>query len=705
MNSVSLGAAGALRVDEKFHIESLIRANGTDAHVLESTCFAIADDKGRVARLDSDFTVKKSKRTFLGANYKLVCDSVPAKISVTAVTPFLYGKFSQIPAALFSFKIKNTSKKKRTFCFGALAENCSEDSLHEVFRNDGLSGVQLGPASKLSVQSGFLTQCIALECDAKTASYVSGDAPFAAFCEMLCSGRVEAGKWSLPTDKACAAVFRSIEVPAGESVTLNAIYAWYEPNLEIRNEAGESLRFKCGVASAFNSSKSVASYVLKNAKEILLQAELLSSAVESCLNKLMPEYDCFKALEDIYLSAPLRFDEFGNGKMFYKNPFVAPSIYAKSAPCLLESFAYLDADYVSGLLNWQLQYCVSEDGKVTDLPRLSDKVLHFECENAEAYEKQLSMIFLTYKLVSLGCEEFVASVWNRLLSVWKYLQSTLNVDEEAYLVHDSDGVCDVFKTCMYILGAICMMKLAASAEEHGFADAYETIVDEGLGFIRKRAFNGKFYSEFYPMTTEKTERCSLKQVIPFVIANLLGICLVDEKQLEVALGNIYAINYNDADVEHCGVKLYSDSDEIDADAEELYMLALMQTSKMNLASLVGKARLQRGLTFGNHYLFPILEAINQCDYCFEDKKLKIGEDNSILFRGNSLILLQRKKSVNVIVFGEPIRLSRISGLMGKIKNVCVADTEYMFLQKGDSVYFKSMLTLKEGEILNINFNK
>ncbi len=705
MFTVRLGADGALKIDEKFHTTFLKRAEKDAAYSFDSPCFAISDDKGRVARLDSDFTVKKCKRTFLGAVYKLASDSVPVKITATAITPHKFGEQLRIPAALLSFKIKNTSKKKRAFCFGAMVENCSEDSLHERIQKNTWGGVLLGPASKLSVHSGYLTQCIAIEGNANAVCYIDKTDAYARFCEMLRSGTAESSGCLLPSGKAYAAAMIQLEIPAGESVVLNTVYAWYAPNLEYTTEKGENLRFKCSYAACFDSSKAVAEYALKNAKHILLQSGCISSVIENSLDRIVSAEEYFEALEDIYFSVPFRFDEYGNGKMFYKNPFGTRFIYAKTEDCPVNALAYFNAEAAWELLNWQLEGYARTDGIVADLPRLCDNVLFFGIKDEVGFERQFSLIFRACRLISFGYGEISASAWNGLVAVWRKIQSMLAICDGSFLVHNADGVCDVFKTCMYILAAICMRKLAVCAGEREFADALESVAEKGQEFIKNRAFNGRFYAEFYPNSCDKTERCSLKQVIPFAIANALGTCLSAPKQLVVALENIYAFNYSEISAEQCGVKMYSDSDEIDASVELLYMLALMQCGKMNLASLIYKARILRGEKIELSYFIPILEAMHKSTYSYEDMRLRIGSSGAVLFRGSSAILIDLKKGFNVRVFGAPIQICSISGISGKVKRICFGDTEYMFTQKDDTVFLKSTIALSEEDMLIISLYK
>ncbi|MBQ4159471.1 MAG: hypothetical protein IJD83_00920 [Clostridia bacterium] len=702
MSRFWIGGSGALCVDEKMHIHSLVRQNGEKAQKLTDMRFAICDDKGRTYVLDEDFSEVKCKQALLGASYKFSDAAFSAKISASAVTPFGFGKDAHIPAAAFLFKIKNTSKKKRIYTFAAMAENFLGDTLQEQIATKYGRGVHMSSASTLSVCSDYMTHCLLSDCETHTVRYLERDNARESFIESLRGGNEEDRKYGIPAQRDCAAVYCSFALESGESKTVRMVYAWYVPNMQV--SLGEQrLLVKDLHLDAFTDSAAVADYVLENWNRFIESSRQCTKAIRTNVGVGAFERAIFDNLHTIQNAYDYVLAEQGASKLFMKNQYGAQKLFVQTAEALFPATVYFDFDAEVQAIEWAIQYALESDGKYNGLPCIETTEKTIE----QQVLSQFSLIWRVYRLYVLsGDLNYITRFWDKAEQILRYanIAGWVRAGEAVIGFENDEGFTySLMLTNAYLLSLMCVQKMAELTQQSESATEYAKLIADGQGFVRRNFFNGQFFNESYP-TEEEKGRCGIQQLLPVCIGKTLGLEVTDVGQNAIALENIYVQNYlGDEDCGVYGVKVYSDEEAFDAGAELLYAETLLQADKTYLASLVCKAQYVRESESHKNTAESIfVNALFGTGYDAVERSLHIDKAGLLCFAKNAFIYTTEEKMKTVRVCGEPIKIDSLyyAG-KGKISRVFYGEMELLFVRDGDAVHLNAPLVLSEGEELRI----
>lgn len=701
MGSYAIGADGALYMDEKVNIHALNRPDRVTKHLLEKTSFAIGDGKGKV-RLLADFSEIKCRQAFLGASYKLSDKAFPAKINLWAVTPFGFEQDAHLPAAAFLLKIKNDSKKKRTYTFGFAAENVSKDNFHQIIRTEHGCGVQLGSASMLSVQAGYMTQCFLTDGDAQCVRYLQRENQTEAFLDAVKKGIVADLDYTMPGDGDCAAMLQTFTLEAGESKLVRLVYAWYAPNMQFGQENGSDLLFKNAYAQRFSDSANVADYVLKHWKRLFGFSRAVTDAVRACADSKTFEQTAFDNFRSVCTAMPYRLDEIGNAKVFYKNSFGAPTVFAKADfETLFPATVYFDFEGEVDEVCWIFEYGISEQGQCLGIQSVTEERQFFE--NTAPESMHMSLIWRVYRLYLLsGDVSYIERFWDKLKQIAGYINVSGWVQNgECVFTSETSDVS--LMTNYYILSLLCMEKMSALLGEAALSAEYAKLASYGKAYVKRNLFNGRFYMNKYP-AAEAEEMCSAYQILPMFIGHALGLCIADVGQYMIAIENIYLLNFSESAL---GVKASAGDAAADAATEVMYAQALLQAGKNYLASLVCKAQYMRepaphkttADTLFIHALCP--DAFD-----IENKHLHIGKTGTVCFLKDSVLIAEADKTLTVKVFGAPMCIHSVSYVAKAFpERIVCGDMELMYARDENKLTLNAPLILCEGMELKIYLTK
>ncbi len=405
MKTFSVGTDGALYLDEKMNIQGSVLPGGVKEEPF-SLCFALGH-KQKAFDLSVHFSKMKCAPGVLGAQYKFEDKSCPAKIKTHAFTPFDLNEDAHLSAAVFSFKIKNTAKKKRKFTFGVCLQNPSVEPIHSVYDEMDAKAVLLGSAHTVSAQPAHKSYCICMLGATGVLRYADKNKNWLAGEENRFRSNY-------------AALLRHIELESGDSETVKVLFTWHMPNLKFKQETGEDICFKNGYAVRFNSAVDVARYVLKNLQR-------LTSAPLESVNRLKDYMESevsinhfIKNIHAILAQKPYRLEEFGKGKAFYKNRLKAPVLFAYKDVFRLWSEAFAaDINSEAEQIKFMVEYCVDFDENRLTLPRITEGTLYWD-EHIMDCASACKLIFRTYRIWQ-RCDFGVFSddFWSKLQRIWQ----------------------------------------------------------------------------------------------------------------------------------------------------------------------------------------------------------------------------------------------------------------------------------------------
>ncbi len=679
MSRFLLGSSGALLLDEKMHIHALRGADGARDYALSTMCFAVRDDKGRVYFLDRDFEEVKFKQTFLGANYKFTDKGFSAKVTASAVTPFGFGKDAHIPAALFSFKIKNTSKKERSYTLAALVEDLEVETLQSVVETPTYGGVRLTSATALSVQENYISHCLLAEGEVRTVRYLSGVDAKAEMAMQLRSGKTEERVYGTQGQRDAAAVLSDFALAPGESKTVSFVYAWYMPNVCLQGKTSVLMQDMDVVQ--YRDSLEIGAYVLEHKTRLSVVSDVCSTALKESLQGSAFVRAAMDNVEIAVQMSAFKFKEYCSSKLFVKNRYGQEIVYKSKENALFPSYVYFDFDREKGMVLWQLQ-------NEKDLDIL----------------QKMELIWRLYRLYYLSGDAALLTEHYALAK-----QTMADVDAlglaapgEAVL-HSArtEESYDFAYSTAYILTLLCMEKIAAVLEETAEANAYGKLASDGRAFVKRNFFNGQFYLEAYPQESE-LQRCCLEQLRYVGIGHTLGISVLDAGQNEIALESIYSLNYiGDEDGGVHGVRYYDDAMVFDAAAEMRYVQALLQANRRHLAALVCKAQYAREAGALKHTAdVALINALSDARYDAPQRILRLGKTSSVFFAKNALVVTEGGKGKTVRVFGEALRIDTVyCSDDAQISRIYYGDMELLFVRGEHCVYLNAPLVLSAGETL------
>ncbi len=698
MCSYAIGADGALYLDEKLHIHSLMRPDRETVHLLENTIFAIGDDKGKIRMLE-EFSEIRCKQAFLGASYKLADKSFSAKITAWAVTPFGFGEDAHLPAAAFSFKIKNDSKKKRTYTFGVLVENFLNDAFHQKVETQYGCGVQLGSASMLSVQPGYMTHCVLMDAGAQVSRYIRRENKREAFLEAIASGSISDLEYTMPGNGDCGAVMQRFTLEAGESKLLRVVYAWYAPNMQFVQADGTGLMLKNAYTERFSGCVDIAGYVLTDWHRLIGFSRSGTGAVRTSVESKAFESAVFDNFRTVCDSAAYKLNEIGNARVFYKNNFGAPNVFARKAlEGLFPATVYFDFDGEADELAWALEYCIEDNGCYHGVQSVADG-LQFYTEATSA-SVHMSPIWRVYRLYLLSRDVvWVERFWGKLKQIIAYIGKAGWVTE-GESVFSAPGADATLMTNFYILSLLCMEKMADLMGEAELAGDYGKLASEGKAFVKRNLFNGRFYVDKYP-AEEDAEDCKTIEILPMLIGCELGLSVADAGQFTVALENIYVLNFSET---QRGLKCNTADALVDNATEVMYAQALLQADKSYLASLVCKAQYVReSAPHENTAESLFVNALFGSAYKVNEGHLYIGKQGAICFVKDAVLLAEAEKTITVRVLGAPVHLTALTYLgKGMPGRVTYGDMELMYVREGETLCLNAPLMLSEGTELKIH---
>ncbi len=700
MYSYAIGADGALCIDERLNIVSLMRPDKVTEHLFANACIAIGDDKGRLISL-SEFSEIKCKQAFLGATYKFEDKMFSAKISARVLTPFGFGPDSHLPAAAFSFKIKNTSKKKRKYTFGFLAENVLDDSFHECVTNEYGCGLQLGSASMLSVQPSYMTQCVLFSGEAQSVKYICRESIKESFFDSIKSGKIEDMNYTLPGHGDCGAVMQHFSLEHGESIELKFVYSWHMPNLYFETIDGDGLLFKNAYEKGFADSVDVAVYVLENWDNLVGFSNTLTDAVRESVDIKAFESAVFDNFRTICNHSAYCLDEIGNAKMFYKNHYGASRVYARKFNDLLfPANVYFDFENEVEEIAWILEYATGTDGLSVGVQSVTEKLAFNNAQESACVH--MSPIWRVYRLYLLrGDISFIIRFWDDLKRILTYVNEAgwVRIGETVFLTEEEN---ETVLSNFYILALMCMERMALLVGEEELATEYGKLASDGKKYVKRNLFNGRYYVRALN-AMDKCDNFEISEILPMQIGVELGFHVADEGQLLIALENLYVSNYSE---ELCGLKSSSCADEIKARDELMYAQLLLRQGKNYLAALICKAQYAR--ENAPHEGTPenlFLHALANDGYDYKSKHLHIGTNGLICFAGHAVLLADGKKRITVRILGTPVRIDSLS-VEGKKKpqQITCGGMELMYTLDKSKILFNAPLNLRAGEQLEIFFN-
>lgn len=415
MKTVSAGMDGNLYLDEKMNIlgSTLLDGRKTEPFLLN---FAIGCKK-KIWRFESDFSNIEFLPGVMGATYKFEDESCCAKVKVRVHTPLGICADAHLPVCVFSFKIKNTSKKKRMITFGVCMQNPLPEPIHSVADIRDAKAILLDDATAVSVQPDYKTYCICMQHATKALRYADKKQFIFAASE--------------PVRSDSAAIVRCIELGCGESETVQVFVGWHKPNLNFKQDNGEYICFKDGYLSWFNNALDVVAYAMTNIDRLSVIPKELTKKMRDCTESGMYLYKLYENFSAVLAQKPYRLEEFGRGRAFYRNRLKAAVLFAQKDDYRLWTDALVfDVKTEAEQIAFLLDECTDAEQNLLTLPVVADGILTWRESVLDCTDVSI-LVLRTYRLwMQNGHSVLPQKMWEKLQRLWvKNIQPNTIVEQ------------------------------------------------------------------------------------------------------------------------------------------------------------------------------------------------------------------------------------------------------------------------------------
>ncbi len=460
----------------------------------------------------------------------------PARIKETAFNPFipLNDKDSSIPAAFFSFEIKNTTSREMTYTVsGMLANRHAIKPTHHFEKVDKVSLLKLGTTSLPTNDFEYGDMSIAT--DADDISYQQYayrgqwfDTMGIYWLDFTKPGKFTNRKYPDPKPDDNVAyenhgiMAAHVTLKPGESKSVRFVISWNFPNMmnywnPEKQPGGEDnckpQTWKNYYATLFDDSAASAAYALGNWDSLYRQTLAFK---KSLFSSTLPAYVLDAVSANIStLKSPTVF-RLTDGSLYgfegcYHNAGSCEGScthvwnYAYATPFL---FPRLERS----LRDLEYQYSMRDDGKVgfrlqTPLGRGLEESQH------ACVDGQFGGVIKSYREWKVsGDEGWLQSNWNAIKKSIEFAWSKTNEDQWDL---DKDGVLEgrqhhtldteLFGPSSYLTGFyLAALKAGAEMAEHlgecETAKQYRRLFEQGKTWVNKNLFNGEYFHQQIDVT-------------------------------------------------------------------------------------------------------------------------------------------------------------------------------------------------------------
>lgn len=536
--------------------------------------------------------------------------SFPGKVKLTAFNPFipLNADDSGIPAAFFSYTVKNTSDSDIDYIISGTLMNPREKGYNNAVRGDDFSAIVYASEANVADDPYYRELTLATDATEDVAFqenwfrgmwYDNIETYYANFTE---PGLPKSRRYDTVGDNEHGTIYVRRTAKPGESVTFRFVISWscpYRINWwnpkKVKDENGEEhdIVMKNYYSYRFPDSIDSAKYAIRNFGTLFAKTKRFHDVLFS---STLPEQviDAVSATASVLKTATcLRLGENGD---FYGWEGLSEHGGSCEGTCshvwnYVYTTCFLFPELERNLRVNDYKYNQSESGEVkfrTSIPFGTPPATNRACVDGQM--GGVLKVFREWKIC--GDDEWLRDIWPSVKKSIEFAWSKENRDEwdlnhdgilEGRQHHTLDT--EMFGTSSWLQG-FYMAALRAGSEiarylgDDAAADEYDSLFERGYAFVNSELFNGEYFfqkvdlsdkvmlehyckgnpsifgidamdeywnEESGQINYQIAEGCEIDQVLAQWHADILGLGdIYDPAKLETALCSIYKYNFKES---------------------------------------------------------------------------------------------------------------------------------------------------------------